>query len=455
MASLTDCAKGFPQARREHEAILEAQERLKTAPDDPDACLAVGRWYCFRQGDWDEGLKLLAKGTHGPLQSRAAEELASQPSRPEERVARGDAWWDLAEKAAGKSKAALERRAGYWYQKAMPDLTPQLGKSRVEKRLARAAEEPRPETRGGSARTRPPLAVAPFDEKAAKRHQARWAKYLGAPVTQTNSIGMKLVLIPPGEFDMGSPKERIEELKAHTDNESFKGMLSGEEPQHRVRITRPFYLGMYDVTQEEYERVVGSNPSDFSAAGKARDKVAGQDTQRFPVENVSWDDAVEFCRKLAKMPEEKAAGRQYRLPSEAHWEYACRAGSTGRSSLASGRGGIPEEDDEHELSDYAWFNGNSGGRTHEVGGKRANAWGLYDVHGNVWQWCQDLYDKDYYAKSPADDPTGPSGGSGRVFRGGCWRDTAGYCRSALRSYGNRVSRGNNMGLRVFLVTPDN
>jgi formylglycine-generating enzyme required for sulfatase activity len=200
---------------------------------------------------------------------------------------------------------------------------------------------------------------------------------------------------------------------------------------------------------------VGSNPSDFSATGKAKDTVAGQDTQRFPVENVSWDDAVEFCRKLAKMPEEKAAGRQYRLPSEAHWEYACRAGSTGRSSFSSGRGAIPEEDEEHGLSDCAWFNGNSGGRTHEVGGKRANAWGLYDVHGNVWQWCQDLYDKDYYAKSPADDPTGPGGGSGRVFRGGCWRDTAGYCRSALRNYGERVSRGNNMGLRVFLVTPDN
>ena len=119
---------------------------------------------------------------------------------------------------------------------------------------------------------------------------------------------------------------------------------------------------MYDVTQEEYQRVMGVNPSEFSATGKQKDKVAGQDTKRFPVENVSWEDAVEFCRKLSEMPEEKAAGRWYRLPSEAQWEYACRAGSTGRFSFSSGRSGIPREYEEHELSDYGWFGGNSGGR---------------------------------------------------------------------------------------------
>ena len=148
---------------------------------------------------------------------------------------------------------------------------------------------------------------------------------------------MKLVLIPPGEFMMGSPKELIEEeLNARWNDKWYKERLPGEGPQHRVRITKPFYLGMYVVTQEEYQRVMGTNPSEFSATGKGKDKVAGQDTKRFPVEKVSWDDAVEFCRKLSDMPEEKAAGRMYRLPSEAQWEYACRAGSTGRYSFSSG-----------------------------------------------------------------------------------------------------------------------
>ena len=143
------CTKGLQQARHEHEAIRAAQERLKTAPDDADACLAVGRWYCFQQGDWDEGLKLLAKGSDEALKSLAAEELASKPAKAEEKVARGDAWWDLAEKADGKAKAAMRQRAGHWYQEALPDLPPGLGKLKIEKRLAQAAEEPLPEAEAG------------------------------------------------------------------------------------------------------------------------------------------------------------------------------------------------------------------------------------------------------------------------------------------------------------------
>ena len=202
-SALAECAKGLQQARREHEAIRAAQERLKTAPDDADACLAVGRWYCFQQGDWDEGLKLLAKGSDAALKSLAVEELASKPSKAEDKVARGDAWWDLAEKATGKPKAAMRRRAGQWYLEAMPDLAPGLAKLKIEKRLARASDEPAPGAKGGAARVHPPLAVAPFNETAAQQHQARWAKYLHVRAVQTNSIGMKLVLIPPGEFHDG------------------------------------------------------------------------------------------------------------------------------------------------------------------------------------------------------------------------------------------------------------
>jgi formylglycine-generating enzyme required for sulfatase activity len=295
----------------------------------------------------------------------------------------------------------------------------------------------------------PPPAVAPFDATKAKEHQEGWAKHLGMPVEITNSIGMKLVLIPPGEFEMGSPTELIEEeLKAQRLS-YCKDHLPGEGPRHRVRITKPFYFGVYEVTQGEYERVMGKNPSACSATGRHKDRVAGQDTKRFPVEMVSWDDAVEFCTKLSDLPEEKAAGRTYLLPSEAQWEYACRAGSTGRFSYSSARNAIPKEHDEKALSDYGWFIG--GQTTSAVGGKRPSAWGLYDTHGNVWEWCQDWYDKDYYANSPRDDPRGPLAGSRRVRRGGCWLDPAWDCRSAHRNSVEPGDHSDNLGFRVSQV----
>jgi formylglycine-generating enzyme required for sulfatase activity len=312
----------------------------------------------------------------------------------------------------------------------------------------------------------PPPAVAPFDPPKATEHQEGWAKHLGVPVEITNSIGMKLVLIPPGEFMMGSPKELIEgELKrTHEElnrikfDEIYKDHLLDEEPQHRVRITRSFYLGTYLVTQEEYQRGMGTNPSEFSATGKHKDgRVAGQDTKRFPVDNVSWDDAIEFCRKLSELPEERAAGRSYRLPTEAQWEYACRAGSTGRYGFSLNRPDPhpnPLPEGEGMLSDYGWFSGNSCGVPHAVGGKKPNAWALYDMHGNVWQWCQDWYDRDYDAASPMDDPSGPPKGYLRVYRGGCWICSAELCRSAFRNAVGPRTRSYDLGFRVSLVLPD-
>jgi serine/threonine protein kinase/formylglycine-generating enzyme required for sulfatase activity len=299
----------------------------------------------------------------------------------------------------------------------------------------------------------PPPAVAPFDEKQAKEHQAAWAKHLGVPVEITNSIGMKLVLIPPGEFEMGSPNELIEEeLKSVGGDIRRKDVLPGEGPRHHVRITRAFYLGTYLVTQEEYQRVMGANPSEFSVKGKSKDKVAGQDPKRFPVENVTCSDTDEFCSRLAEMADEKSAARRYRLPSEAQWEYACRAGSTGKYFFG------PASDErmaaEKLLPEYAWFGDNSGGRPHAVGGRRASPWGLYDIYGNVWEWCQDWYAKDYYAKSPPDDPAGPPGGSNHVFRSGNWRIQARCCRSAYRGGNTPTGRGDLLGFRVSLVLPD-
>ena len=301
----------------------------------------------------------------------------------------------------------------------------------------------------------PALAVAPFDAQIAKEHQTAWAKHLGVPVEITNSIGMKLVLIPPGEFEMGSPKEVIdEELKtAPKDDKSYLvEHLPGEGPRHHVRITRPFYLGMYPVTQEEYQRVMGASPSEFSATGNSKDKVVGQDTKRFPVETVSWSDSDEFCSRLSEMAEEKSAGRRYRLPSEAQWEYACRAGSTGRWFFNPASDEKTAE--ENLLPEYAWFSNNSGGRPHAVGGRRASPWGLYDMYGNVWQWCQDWRAKDYYVKSPTDDPVGPPDGSHRVDRGGSWLSPARLCRSADRHDLEPGNRHNCLGFRVSLVLAD-
>jgi formylglycine-generating enzyme required for sulfatase activity len=176
----------------------------------------------------------------------------------------------------------------------------------------------------------------------------------------TNSIGMKLVLIPKGTFMMGSP-------------ESEQGRNEIEN-QHEVTISKDYYLGVYEITQAQYEKVMGKNLSHFQGA------IVGNENADLPVEKVSWDDAVEFCKKLSDLPEEKKVGREYRLPTEAEWEYACRAGSKTVFSF---------DDEEGLLPEYGWFDRNSSNRTHTVGLLEPNAWGLYDMHGNVWEWCSD------------------------------------------------------------------
>jgi formylglycine-generating enzyme required for sulfatase activity len=229
----------------------------------------------------------------------------------------------------------------------------------------------------------------------------------------TNSIGMKLVLIPKGTFTMGSPEARHSEFEA----------------EHQVTISRDYYLGVYEVTQEQYENVMGTNPSVFRQL-------------RNPVEQVSWEDAVEFCKRLSELTEEKAAGRVYRLPTEAEWEYACRAGSTTKYSFG---------DDEGQLRDYAWFDVNSSSKTHRVGQKQQNAWGLFDMHGNVWEWCADWYGE--YPKEPLTDPVGPAKGLSRVDRGGSWNSGAAYCESSSRLRFNLANRPHYIGFRVALSPP--
>jgi formylglycine-generating enzyme required for sulfatase activity len=239
------------------------------------------------------------------------------------------------------------------------------------------------------------------------------------PQEITSTIGMRLVRIPAGEFLMGSP-------------DSDRDTFSDEKPQHRVRITRPFYLGMYEVTQGQYRAVTGANPSHF------------RESDDLPVEQVSWEDGVAFCTALTDRERSLLDGAIYRLPTEAEWEYTCRAGSTTRYSFGDNVG---------RLGEFAWYGSNSGKRTHAVGQKRANAWGLFDMHGNVSEWCQDGYAAGYYKELPGADPAGPSLGVGRVYRSGSWDGNPQGCRSAYRNRGAPGDRDRHLGFRVARVPP--
>lgn len=199
--------------------------------------------------------------------------------------------------------------------------------------------------------------------------------------------GIELVFIPAGEFLMGTPAN---DPGSEADN-----------GQHRVRITKPCYMGKHEVTQGQWGRAMGTNPSYFHGGTK-------------PVERVSWDGVQEFLKR---------AGGGLCLPTEAQWEYACRAGSTTKYCFG---------DERDSLTDYGWFSSISRRTTHSVGLKKPNAWGLHDMYGNVWEWCSDWYGQTYYGESPAADPQGPSTGQERVLRGGGWATTPAYCSAAYR-----------------------
>ena len=221
-----------------------------------------------------------------------------------------------------------------------------------------------------------------------------------------NSIGIKLKLLPPGEFTMGSGPQW--------------------EP-HRVRLTKPFYIGVYEVTNAQWKSVMESAPSPWKEATR-------------PVVNVNWEEAKEFCGKLSALPEERAAGRVYRLLTEAEWEYACRAGMQTGFSFGN---------EQKLLSDYGWFGGNSGKETHSVGQKKPNAWGLHDMHGNVWEWVSDWYGEEY-RNGAETDPQGPFLARSRSCRGGSWDNDADYCRSGYRNWGDSPLRNHFLGFRLAM-----
>ncbi|MCX7005051.1 MAG: SUMF1/EgtB/PvdO family nonheme iron enzyme [bacterium] len=218
-------------------------------------------------------------------------------------------------------------------------------------------------------------------------------------------VKMEFVLIRPGTFAMGLDQGDAD-----------------EKPVHNVKITKPFYLGKYEVSQEQWQSVMGRNPSSFKEP-------------KNPVESISWNDCQTFVRKLG----EKMPRQTFRLPTEAEWEYACRAGTVTKFSWG---------DNEDGLTEYGWCQSNSGSTTHPVGEKKPNAWGLYDMHGNVWEWCRDWYGT--YASGNVTDPRGPTKGSGRVIRGGGWNYVAEYCRSSGRNGIYPAYADDDVGFRLVL-----
>ena len=329
----------------------------------------------------------------------------------------------------------------------------------------------------------PPLAKAPFDATQAKAYQAAWAKHLGTQVETTNSVGQTMILIPPGEFLMGSTDEQVEaalkvaeEIKA--DQYTKDRIQKAERPQHKVVITKPLLMSATEVTIGQFKKFVEASKYvteaeqygfGDSSAKVVDDKVTELQKQRnwrtpgyavtddSPVSQVTWNDACAYCNWLSEQEQRApsyrpdgtgswfvtAKGNGYRLPTEAEWEYACRAGTTTQYSFG---------DDYQELLEYGWYNVNAGGSARAVGLKAANAFGLHDMHGNLQEWCGDFYDEKWYERPSLNDPTGPASGSNRVIRGGNWFIFASHCRSAYRSnYFSPSTRSNYYGFRCVSV----
>jgi formylglycine-generating enzyme required for sulfatase activity len=416
-------AKDVQEAQKAFAEVQTAVDTLKQRPDDPDANLAAGRYYCLVRHDWEKGLPYLARGSDESLKGLAQEDLKHTPAvwkpaagvSPPDAVSAvvamklADAWWDLGQAARGKDREGILWRAGTWYQEVAAGPQAAEHSTKLEKRLQGVAKLG--------------LRIPPKNLLA-------------------NSIGMRFVRILPGEFVMGTPVDVVvtmEQLgRRRNEMDLYYDSLKAESPPHRVRLSKPFYLGIYEVTQGEFQRVMGFNPSvSANRGGKPAERVI-KEAERFPADSMTFDEAVAFCRRLGATPQESVARRTYRLPTEAEWEYACRAGTT-----------------------TLWFFGDveSAGNgyftPHEpaasVGQKKPNPWGIYDLLGGVGEWCSDFWSPNYYRESPVRDPPGPAHGAAHPVRGMPYNLL--YSRSAFRYVYAVNLRKTICGMRVVCEIP--
>jgi len=364
------------------------------------------------------------------------------------RVLRGGAFSNIAStvRSAPRDMIAPTSRASYSGFRVATNIDAKV------KGLPAASDGPAPtkDNDPGEKSINPPeSANAPFDTKQAVAHQEAWAKHLGIRVEIESSLGMKLRLIPPGEFTMGSPQAEIDALVQSTAEPQWQGWFRSEGPQHRVKLTQAFYLGSCEVTQRQYKELMGANPSHFSLGGEGNDAVKDLDTSQHAVDSVTWFDAIDFCNQLSELEKRSPyykrdgeavailGGNGYRLPTEAEWEYACRAGTTTRWSFG---------DTERDLGQHAWFESNANGRTQRVGDLPANPFGLFDLYGNVWEWCWDWHGE--YAAGATSDPSGSAAGALRILRGGAFNNSPSFVRSAYRDPIHPTIRFPNHGFRV-------
>jgi formylglycine-generating enzyme required for sulfatase activity len=316
----------------------------------------------------------------------------------------------------------------------------------------------------------PALARSPYGPVEAGRARERWAEYYAVPPKITNSIALPLLLVPATEFMMGSDEPIAELIGKFPD--AKQQWLKGEYPQHKIHITRPFYLGMYEVRVADFKQFCAATSYKTEAerdgkGGIGYEPAAASPFQQkpkyswrniglplkddLPVVNVTWKDAASFCEWLTAKE-----GKRYRLPTEAEWECACRAGTTGRYCNGDSPDGVVKvcnlaDADAHTL--FPWWNHCV--KTHDgfttlapVGKLAPNALGLFDMHGNVAEWCGDWFSDSYYQKSPFEDPPGPETGKLRVSRGGDWDRSALDCRSSSRDWPKPTDRTNYLGFRV-------